>query len=220
MIQHHPDDGFLLSLAAGHLRAGEALVVSAHLEVCAPCRVRLHTLQVVGGRLLAETEPVALDADAWERTLEKIDRALPEPARTTVSPARRDHPSLPDDVAWPASLCCARVTDWRFMGPGRRYARVSVPHDPEAKLFLLRIDAGRSLPRHTHTGVEVSQILCGSLEDGRAVFGPGDFDVADEDVHHQPVVRPGATCVCLVHMGARMRFDTGIASLVGGWIGM
>jgi putative transcriptional regulator len=123
-------------------------------------------------------------------------------------------------VPWPASLRSCRVTDWRFMGPGMRYARVAVPHDPSAMLYLLRIGEGRSLPRHTHGDLEFTQVLCGTFDDGRAVFGPGDFDAADEDVHHQPIVQPGATCVCLAYVGARMRFDGRIASLIGRWVGM
>lgn len=220
MIHHHPDDEFLLLLACGLLRAGKASVVSAHLEACTDCRLRLHTLQALGGALLAETEPVALGSGAWERTLGELDRVSREPARAPVSPAPPSRPSLPAGVAWPASLCHARIGRWRFMGPGRRYARVALSHDPGAKLFLLRVDVGRSLPRHAHRGIELSQILCGTLEDGRAVFGPGDFDAADETVHHQPVVQPGAPCVCLVYVGARLRFDTALASLMGCWVGV
>jgi putative transcriptional regulator len=220
MIQHHPDDEFLLPLAAGRLRAGQAVVVSTHLENCAECRARLHTLQTVGGALLEESKPVALEAGAWERTLLRIEHAAPEPAGPAAVPAPLPHPALPEKVSWPASLRGCRVTDWRFMGPGMRYARVTVPHDPEATLYLLRIGEGRSLPRHTHSGIEFTQVLCGTFDDGRAVFGPGDFDAADEEVHHQPVVQPGATCVCLAYVGARMRFDGRIASLIGGLIGM
>lgn len=219
MIHHHPDDEFLLPLAAGRLRAGQALVVSTHLEGCAECRGRLHTLQALGGTLLEEAEPAALEPDAWERTLQRIDRGEYS-AAAPAALAPRPHAALPEGVAWPASLRSADVSDWRFMGPGMRYARVAVPHDPSALLYLLRIGEGRSLPRHTHGGVEFTQVLCGAFDDGRAVFGPGDFDAADESVHHQPVVQPGATCVCLAYVGARMRFDGRIASLIGGLIGM
>ncbi|MEO8464345.1 MAG: ChrR family anti-sigma-E factor [Gammaproteobacteria bacterium] len=220
MIHHHPDDEFLLPLAAGRLRAGQAVVVSTHLESCVECRARLHTLQTVGGVVLEESAPVALEAGAWERTLQRIDGAAPEPGSAAASPAVLPHPALPQGVAWPASLRRARVSPWRFMGPDMRYARVTVPHDPTAKLYLLRIGEGRSLARHTHSGIEFTQVLCGAFDDGRAIFGPGDFDVADEEVHHQPVVQPGATCVCLAYVGARMRFDGRLASLVGGLIGM
>ncbi|MBN8509240.1 MAG: cupin domain-containing protein [Burkholderiales bacterium] len=218
MIQHHPGEELLLPLAAGRLSAGQALVVSVHLEGCAECRARLHTLQALGGALLEQAEPAALEAGAWERALRRIDHPAPVPAPVVPMPAA--HPALPDGVPWPASLGGCRVTAWRWMGPGMRYARIGMPHDPAAALFLLRIGEGRSLPRHTHGGVELTQVLCGTFDDGRAVFGPGDFDAADEAVHHQPVVQPGATCVCLAYVGARMRFDGRIASLIGDWIGM
>lgn len=217
MIHHHPEEELLLQLAAGRLGAAQALVVGTHLEGCAHCRARFHTLQAVGGSLLGEAEPIALEAGAWERTLKRIDAPESEPARV-AAPA--PHPSLPSGVRWPASLRGCRVDKWRWMGPDMRYARVSLPRDPGAALYLLRIGEGRSLPSHTHGGVELTQVLCGTFDDGRAVFGPGDFDEADQTVHHQPVVRAGATCVCLAYVGARMRFDGRIASMIGGLIGM
>ena len=220
MIRHHPEEELLLPLAAGHLSAGQAVVVSTHLEGCAECRMRLHTLQVVGGALLEQADPIALEADAWERTLRRIDREEPESGRRPPALAATTRPELPEDLPWPASLRGCRVSGWRWMGPGMRYARVGVPSDPAAALYLLRIAEGRSLPRHTHGGVELTQVLCGAFDDGRAVFGPGDFDAADEAVHHQPIVQAGATCVCLAYVGARMRFDGRIAAMIGGWIGM
>jgi putative transcriptional regulator len=218
MIQHHPGDELLLPLAAGRLSAGQALVVSAHLEGCAECRTRLHALQALGGTLLEQAEPAPLAAGAWERTLHRIDGPAPVPAPAATPAAPR--PALPDGVAWPASLRGCRVSGWHWMGPGMRYARIGIPHDPDASLYLLRIGEGRSLPRHTHGGVELTQVLCGTFDDGRARFGPGDFDAADEAVHHQPVVQPGATCLCLAYVGARMRFDGRIAGVIAGWIGM
>ena len=219
MIQHHPGDELLLPLAAGRVRAAEALLVSTHLEGCRECRERLHTLQTLGGALLEQAEPVAMEAGAWERTLQRIDRpAASEPGNTPVVPA--PHPALPEGVSWPASLRGCSASDWRYMAPGMRYATVRVPYDPAASVYLLRIEAGRSLPRHTHTGIELTQVLCGTFDDGRALFAPGDFDATDDSVHHQPVVQPGATCVCLAYVGGRLRFDGRIARLVGGWIGM
>lgn len=216
MIRHHPDDEFLLRLAAGRLSAGPALVVSAHLESCAQCRLQLHSLQALGGALLEQAEPVALTQESWTRTLTRIDAPAPAPAPRVPLP----RPVLPEGVPWPASLSKCRVAGWRRIGRGLRYARVHPPYDPAASLYLLRIGEGRSLPRHTHGGIELTQVLCGAFDDGRGVFGPGDFDEADEQVHHQPVVQAGAVCVCLAYVGGPMRFDGRIASLIGGWIGM
>ena len=106
------------------------------------------------------------------------------------------------------------------MAPGMRWARARVPDDPRAPLLLLRIGAGKSLARHTHGAIELTQVLCGSFDDGRAVFGPGDFDAADADIHHQPEVLPDQECVCLAYVEDGLRYDSRLAGLVGRWIGI
>jgi putative transcriptional regulator len=216
MIQHHPGDELLLPLAAGRLTAGQSLLVDAHLEACAECRERLRTLQAVGGALLDEAEPVTLQPDAWSRTLERID--APAPAAAARAPV--SHPPLMAGVPRPKALRGCRISGWRWMGAGMRYARVVVPHEPDASIYLLLVGEGRSLPSHTHRGIELTQVLCGAFDDGRAAFGPGDFDTADESVHHQPVVKAGSPCICLAYLGAPLRFDGRIATWFGGWIGL
>ena len=218
MIHHHPTDDFLLSLAAGRLAAGPALLVSVHLESCVACRERLHALQAVGGALLEDAEPELLAPEALARTLERID--APPPA--TPAPVARAEPKpvLPGGMAWPASLRGCTISPWHWMGPGMRYARIALPQEKGGTLWALQIGPGRSLARHTHTGLELTQVLRGSFDDGRSVFGPGDFDATDDEVLHQPVVHEGAECVCLAYVEGNLRFEGRIAGLIGGWIGM
>lgn len=218
MIRHHPEEDLLLGLAAGRLAPGAALVVAVHLEGCSECRARLHTLQALGGALLEQVAPVPPAPGSWERTLARIDAAAP-PAATAAAGAAAPA-GWPAGVQWPASLRDCAVSKWRWMGPGMRFARVGVPEEGQGSMFLLRIGAGRSLPRHTHRGTELTQVLCGSFDDGRAVFGGGDFDAADGEVHHQPVVRAGGECICLAWLDAPLRFDGRIAAMVGGLVGM
>jgi putative transcriptional regulator len=87
-------------------------------------------------------------------------------------------------------------------------------------VFLLRIGAGKSLPPHTHSQCELTQVLYGSFDDGRAVFGPGDFDETDGEVHHQPVVQSGGECICLAAVNGKVLFDGAIARLLGSLVGM
>lgn len=219
MIGHHPEDELLLGLAAGRLAPGAGLVVAVHVEGCRECRAQLHTLQAAGGALLEQVTPVAPAPGSWERTLARIDAPVPA-ATSPVSTALGNAPAAwPAGVQWPASLRGCAVSRWRWMGPDMRFARVRVPED-EGSVFLLRIGAGRSLPRHTHRGTELTQVLSGSFDDGRAVFSAGDFDAADGDVHHQPVVRAGDECICLAWLDAPLRFDGRIAGLVGGMVGL
>jgi len=221
MIQHHPDDELLLAHAGGHLGRGPGLLVDVHLEGCAHCRARLHDFEALGGALLEAGEPALMAPDALARTLARIDdappiaRAAPQEPGAAVAPI-----DWPAGVPWPRALQRCEVPRWRWMGPGMRWCRLTLPEQPAERLYLLRIGPGRSLARHTHSATELTQILCGAFDDGRAVFGPGDFDSADDQVHHQPAVLPGHECICLASVGGPMRFDGRIAAFVGSLIGM
>ncbi|MEO8299675.1 MAG: ChrR family anti-sigma-E factor [Burkholderiales bacterium] len=218
MIHHHPDDELLLARAAGTLDSGTALVVSTHAEFCPQCRERLRGFEALGGAVLESIEPATLATDAWARTLARIDAASPR--QVVPKPAARIQAHLPDEQPWPKALAGCSISRWRPLGPGRRWARISVPSDRGANLFLLRIAAGLAMPWHSHRGLEVTQVLHGSFEDGRAVFGPGDFDATDPSVRHQPVVLAQGECVCLAAVQGRLLFDSAAARLLGALVGL
>jgi putative transcriptional regulator len=218
MIHHHPDDDLLLALAAGRLDSGAALLVSVHLESCPACRARLHTFQAVGGAMLDSAEPQLLMPEALAKTLERIDAPAPA-ARAPAAPAG-PAPALPNGAPWPRALAGSEISPWRWMAPGMHFSRVRLPHDPQASLYLLQIAPGKSLARHTHTQLELTQVLCGAFDDGRSVFAAGDFDEADPQVRHQPVVAPGGVCVCLAYVEGRLKFDGRITGMIGRLIGM
>jgi putative transcriptional regulator len=211
-IRHHPEDEILLAHAAGRLETGMRLVLGSHLELCPACRDRVRTLDALGGVLLEEMAPAAISGDALARTLARIDASVATVERST---GRSAPPPLPPGATWPQVLAHCSATPWRWIGPGMRWSRVSVPEAPEANVFLLRIAAGKYLPVHTHSDREMTQILYGRFHDGRALFGPGDFDAADKNVHHQPVVQDGSECICLASLSGRLRFDSPIARLFG-----
>lgn len=220
MIEQHPHDDLLLSYAAGTLASGPSVVLAAHLEVCEHCLERLRLAKTLGGALLDEIAPVPLDVDALARTLAAID--APEGGVLPPAPPRPPlhRPPLPEGAAWPQSLQHCSATPWRFIAPGMRWSRVSVPWDPAANVFLLRIGAGKSLPKHSHDGRELTQVLHGAFEDSRGIYRPGDFDEADPHVHHEPVVRPGGACICLTSVEGRMRFDGVVARWFASLVGM
>ncbi|MGM9486878.1 ChrR family anti-sigma-E factor [Ideonella sp. YS5] len=220
MIHHHPDEELLLAHAGGHLGRGAALLVDVHLEGCLHCRGRLQQYEALGGALLEGEEPALMEPDALARTLARIDSTPPPPARAP-QPRRPAAPiDWPAGVPWPRALERCDVSRWSWMGPGMRWTRLTLREDPAARLFLLRIGAGRSLARHTHSANELTQVLCGAFDDGRAIFASGDFDSADGLIHHQPAVLPGSECICLASVEGPLRFDGRIAAFVGGLIGM
>lgn len=217
-IRHHPADDQLLAFAACTLPIGLRLVVQTHLELCPACRAQVAALRAVGGAVLDEQEAAPMRDDALARAMSRIDEldAAPPAAPRKVSAP----PPLPEGASWPRALADCSATRWRRIGPGMRWCRVTVPGAPEANLFLLRIGAGKYLPSHTHSGIEMTQVIYGRFHDGRALFGPGDFDLADGEVHHQPVVQDGGECICVAAVEGRLKFDGVIARWFGSLVGM
>lgn len=220
MIRHHPDDALLLAQAAGRLSGGHSLLVASHLEGCADCRRRLRALEKVGGAMLEGLAPEVLASDALARTLAAIDAPPPTQSPRAQRRAPAPHPQLPPGMPWPRALRGCSATPWRWLGPGMRWSRVTVPGDPAANVFLLRIGAGRELPVHSHSGSELTQVLHGAFHDGRALFAPGDFDEADGSFHHMPRVEDAGECICLASVEGRVLFEGRVARVMGALIGM
>ena len=217
MIRHHPDDSLLLAHAAGRLNSGSALVLATHAESCAQCRERLRGFDALGGALLDQLEPAPLSADALSRTMAAIDAPEPTPPHRPT-PLRRA--ALPGGRAWPRAMEGCAIGPWRWMGPGMRFSRVTLPWDAQANVLLLRIGAGKLLAQHTHSDTELTQVLHGSFHDGRALFSAGDFDATDGSILHQPAVEPGGECVCLAAVDGRLIFESRVARAFGSLMGI
>jgi putative transcriptional regulator len=76
---------------------------------------------------------------------------------------------------------------------------------------MLRAGPGIALPHHKHTGFEWTTILAGAYEHEYGRYATGDFDEADAEHDHTPLVDPVDGCTCIVAM-------TGSVQLQG-WLG-
>lgn len=214
MIKHHPSGETLFRYATGSLEQGPRVVVAVHVGGCAACAEQVAEFEAVGGSLLDDIEPLALGTDALDRLMAKIDSdagrnpGAERPARANVG------------IRLPEALDGCGVGPWRWIGPGVRYSRVTVPDDAKANVMLLKVAAGRKLPDHTHAGFEYTQVLKGSFSDARGRYDPGDMDEADDAVQHQPIVDEAGECICLAalegHMRLRGFFGRMIQPFIGG----
>ena len=216
MIRHHPDEAMLMAHAAGSLASGASLLVSTHLENCPRCKAAVSVFEDVAATLLLAESPAALPVGLFERVVARTETAMPRRPALKVKP----RPPLPAGMEWPRSLRRAHISRWWWMGPAVRWARVRLPDDPATSLFMFRIGAGKCLRTHTHASQELTQVLYGAFDDGRAVFGAGDFDAADDEIHHQPVVLAGGECICLAALDGRVVFDSTWAQWAGSAIGL
>jgi putative transcriptional regulator len=87
---------------------------------------------------------------------------------------------------------------WKKVAPGISKHDIDLGKGVPSSLYLLNIAEGQAVPEHGHGGMEMTLILSGAYQDRFGRFGPGDIADLDEHVEHQPIVEPGAPCICLV----------------------
>lgn len=197
-INHHPDIATLMAFSAGTLDEAFSAVVATHLAMSEGGRDTLRHIDAIGGALL-ENEPEAeMSANALQRLLNGLD----DEQASSPAPASQTLP-LPLQRYLPNGLEAVR---WKWTGPGVATADLPVGSGQKSRLMLLRVGAGRRVPEHGHGGHELTLILSGAYSDRFGLFAAGDIADHDEDVEHQPIAEPGADCVCLVAVDAKLTF--------------
>lgn len=197
MIRHHPSMIYLGNFASGTLDNARSFVVAAHVRACAKCLAHVRRFEDVGGALLADQAPVAMNPGAAEVMLAAILQKhgdAGEHLRETAT-----------DLDLSTVTSTFREGPWRWLGPGLGYRILAKSDAGEARVFLLKAAPGTSLPDHTHTGTELTLVLSGTYVHHAGRFGPGDFEEADSTIEHQPVAEDGETCICLVAMDGQLR---------------
>ncbi|OWU83382.1 transcriptional regulator [Oceanicola sp. 22II-s10i] len=202
-IRHHVTDAMLAAYAAGSLPHPFAVLVSAHVSMCPDCRAALEAHQAVGGVLLDQAAPVALSGGLKADILSRLDDEFPsEPvyARSGVYPG----PIM--------QTLKGRAPRWKSLGMGVRQDILS--ENAEGSVRLLYIPPGQAVPDHGHNGLELTLVLQGSFSDETGRFGPGDLEIADEELEHTPVADPGEACICVAATDARLRFRSALPRLL------
>jgi len=197
-IRHHLNDALLMGYAAGHLSEAFGLVVATHVTMCDDCRARLESYEALGGAVIAAEDETAVSTDALARMMARLE--VPVVSAPPKAPRKT---SLPSPVAAYVGGDLDAVK-WRALGGGVRQA--ILPTGPKATVRLLHIPAGQAVPDHGHRGMELTLVLRGAFRDATDRFGPGDLEIADEDLAHKPVAEVGEDCICLAATDAPLRF--------------
>ena len=206
-IKHHLSEDLLMRYSNGTLCEAFSLAVATHISMCDDCRAALESYEAVGGALLDVSEPEEMSDDSFENVMALIGN---HPVQTTqvVKRVETDVPSALSDYIG-GSL---QDIKWRPIGLGVKQSLLKTSGNSTAR--LLYIPAGTAVPHHSHNGNELTLVLKGAFEDEVARFGPGDVEMADEDLHHQPIAVQGEDCICLAVTDAPLKFQTFLHKLV------
>ena len=206
-IKHHLSKELLLAYSAGQLEEGFSLAIATHISMCDDCRAALESYEAMGGALLDVSDPEEMGDDSFESVMALIEN---QPVQITESAEKveSDVPSALSDYIG-GSL---KDIKWRPIGLGVKQSLLKTSGNSTAR--LLYIPAGTAVPHHSHNGNELTLVLKGAFEDEVARFGPGDVEMADEDLDHQPIAVEGEDCICLAVTDAPLKFQTFIHKLV------
>lgn len=204
-IKHHLNDALLMAYSAGTLPEAFDLTVAAHLSMCDECRAAAESFDATGGALMDDLDTLDLSDDSFAATLRLI-----ESAPAVSAPRKRAKGVLPAPVQDFIGGDLEAVR-WRSIGMGVKQA--IIPTAPDATARLLYIPAGCAVPDHGHRGTELTLVLQGAFQDETDRFGPGDIEVANEDLYHTPVADIGEDCICLAATDAPLRFRSWLPRL-------
>ncbi len=199
-IRHHISDQLLLGYSAGLLPEAFNLVIAVHLSMCDECKARLGAFDAVGGSLMGACDAVAMADDSLAAALARLDQPAAAPPPRRLSSSKSMPAPLVDYIG--GDLASVK---WRSLGMGVRQA--ILPTDKTASARLLYIPAGQKVPDHGHRGTELTLVLQGAFRDETDRFGPGDLEIADEELNHQPIAEAGQDCICLAATDAPLRFS-------------
>lgn len=203
-ISHHLSDDLIDAYATGALPRAFAVVAAAHLSLCDACRARAEASAMLGGALMDRLNPVAVGSRTRERVMAALDAPMPP-----VSPTYRRSGIFPGPIM---EALDGHPPKWSLLGGG---IRQQILHsDPQGSLRLLYIPPGRAVPEHGHRGLELTLVLQGSFSDSEGAFGPGDLEVAENELNHQPTAGHEAPCICVAATDAPLRFHSLIPRLL------
>lgn len=209
---HHPTEDMLLEHAAGTLPEAVSMVIAAHLTLCPACRTEVRRFESIGGALLEQAEPAAL-AGGFAALMARIDRGEGE---QEAPPSPRPSPSG-DEALYPRPILRyleGGAPHWRKVTPSLSEHVLAVAGRPR----LMRIRAGRPMPRHTHEGEEMVLVLRGGFSDSTGHYLRGDLALADGAIDHQPAADEDTDCICLSLVQGSLRLTGPIGRLINRFI--
>lgn len=232
MTEYHPTDNVLRDFSLGKLDDVLTAMVGAHLGFCDQCRQQVRQLDAVeaevifnGDQSVATNEAsqgqvqsvsetnLAIDIDALVEDL--VEDVVSQPAAVETQPARKtltmNVQGRAIEVPAVLSGIVERSGAWNHV-MGEVWQSPVARHGLGYQIDFIYMEAGGSIPKHTHKGREITIILEGSFADEQGKYFAGDFLVRSEADEHVPVATRG--CLCLAVIDAPLHFTSGVARLL------
>lgn len=216
MVVHQSDEGLMLDYASGALGEELSLAMATHLSLSMRQAQQYQTLNAIGGSMLDDIDCDSADDDdiGLESVLARLDYEPVTGKPVSFNRVTSDVIPAPLRDYIPADIDALK---WRKVGPGVEEYRIKTANKA-AKTSLLRIEPGRAMPEHTHSGREITVVLKGSYADGAETFARGDMQIADASDNHQPLADHEEGCICLIVLDAPVKLTGRVGRLLNPFV--
>ena len=213
MINFHPTNERLDAFADGLMAPAEALIISAHCDMCSKCakKVALYTdanAEIIFDQSTPNAEPGIFGDMLSQITSEEVDRGI------IVEPTNRVLELDGRKFTLPRSLIrlSESMGNWSHMVGKLWQAPVNIGGDNVANFIFM--EKGGSVPEHTHRGSEMTLVVNGEFSDGLADYDSGDFMVMDGKHIHTPSTSSDEGCLVFSIVDKPLHFTSGWARLI------
>jgi len=189
-------DALVSGYVAGSLPRPLHVLMDAHLELSPANRPIVAGLEGVAGDALEQLDPMELgDRDG------ALSAIFASKTSAETNPVKRCG-TMPRALA---DFVGHSVDDipWKTKMPGFREFDMEDVDGCHVSMFWIK--PGRTVPSHTHEGMELSLIIDGAFRDERGRFGRGDISIADPSVDHRPVAEKDVPCIGFAVTDAPLR---------------
>ena len=216
MINSHPNDNLIKAFVEGMLPSADALLVSAHCDMCSQC---LHKTRIFTDNAAKDVFATHDDVDSnimreYVSMFESItfDDTLLDSIHTEHKP--RYVTIEGRSFALPATLArfADSVGEWTHLVGKLWQASVDIGGDHCAHFIFM--EKGASVPEHTHKGNELTLVIQGQFADGITSYSSGDFIALNEKHTHSPTAQRHEGCLVFTILDEPLHFTSDWAQLV------
>ncbi len=213
-MSYHPDKALLKQYALGEIDATQGLALAVHLESCPSCRRAVAALEMQFGQEIclksAENSATDLFDDMFENIVSRPQSVEPD-IRLTSKPVEISVNQRKFILPKALAPFEKRIGPWRSYG-GKVFSAV-IDLDEPARVNLMYMAPGVTVPQHTHKGLESTLVLHGGFSDEDGHYEVGDFLLKDASIKHSPTTSSDEDCLCLSVLTEPMLFTHGVARL-------
>ncbi|MFT5311874.1 MAG: putative transcriptional regulator [Paraglaciecola sp.] len=214
MISFHPTPAQLQTFSAGSSQPAMAIMLSAHLDMCAQCQAasqRIH--EVLAIEALSEEAPLSHHYTNMMSDITLLPVAESPDANTVnTEPSTLEldgrHFTLPRALRRYQS----KTGNWSRLAGKLWQAPVDL--GDVGKATFIYMEKGGKVPEHTHKGSELTLVIDGQYSDGVAKYDCGDFTLMDAKNKHLPHSEAEEGCLVFTIVDKPLHFTSGIARLL------